>query len=65
MAKKQRSSGGDRKKDRNRVWCKAYALSNRREKNKVAKLEKRLLTHPNDRSAQSALDRAKNTIRGV
>lgn len=62
-------AGGQSKKSkkygRNAVWCKVYRLTNRREKNKIKKLQKRLLRFPEDASALTAMERCKATIRGV
>lgn len=56
--KKQRKYG------RNALYCAAYKRSNTREKNKVARLKKRLITHPNDKVAITAIERCMVAIRG-
>lgn len=54
----------NRKHGRNANRCKAYALSKRREHNKVIRLKKRIARHPNDKVAQVALVAAKAAISG-
>jgi hypothetical protein len=56
MAKKK----AGRKKDE----CKAYASANRREKNKLVKLEKHLARFPLDISAKAAVEACKKAING-
>ena len=56
MAKKQKSGGGARKRNRNRVWCKAYRARGQREKNKVVRLRKHIARHSTDRCALAALN---------
>ncbi len=62
MPKKQKNK--NRKIGRNANRCKAYKLSHTREHNKLARLAKRLLTHPHDTVAAAAVARCKATIRG-
>lgn len=62
IARKQRKK--NRKHGRNANACKAYALSKRREHNKVRRLKKRIARHPNDKVAQVALGRWKAAISG-
>jgi len=62
MAKQQsRSSGGNRKKDRNRDWCERYRKEGRREKNKLRKMKHHLNKHPNDKQSQDYA----NKLQGV
>ena len=52
MATKQKSSGGgNRKKGRNLIWCKDYALRGQREINKAARIVRHLLKRPGDNAA--------------
>ena len=62
MANKQ--SKKSKKHDRNRAECKAYSNSNRREKNKLAKLKKHLLRFPDDEAAKKAVEVCIKAIRG-
>ena len=57
MAKKQKSGGGSRKYDRNKVWCQAYRARGQREKNKAVRLSKHIARHPANRCATAALSR--------
>jgi hypothetical protein len=57
MANKNRSGGGNRKHDRNKIWCKAYRARGQREKNKAVRLQKHLVRYPEDRCAVAALNR--------
>jgi hypothetical protein len=49
---------------RNKMDCLAYKNSNRREKNKLVKLEKHLLKFPDDATAKAAVEVCKKAIRG-
>lgn len=51
--------GGARKYDRNKIDCKIYRESNRREHNKLRRLKKHLVRHPGDACAKNAVDRCK------
>ena len=51
-----------RKVGRNAIYCKAYANSNRREKNKLKKLAKHLARFTNDNCAKVAIGNTKATI---
>ena len=53
-----------RKVARNALYCKFYRSTNRREKNKVIRLKKRIANHPNDLVAKIALEKAHSLIRG-
>lgn len=57
-SKKQRKVG------RNAIYCKAYANTNRREKNKIKKLAKHLAKFANDDCAKNAVKAAKAAIGG-
>mgnify|MGYP001412824509 CR=1 FL=1 len=57
MVKKQKSGGGTRKYDRNKVWCQAYRARGQREKNKAVRLRKHIVRHPADHCAVDALSR--------
>lgn len=63
MPKKQ-GSNKHRKVGRNAIACRSYASSHRREHNKVRRLKKRLITHPDDKVAVAAIERAMVVIRG-
>lgn len=45
-------TGKSNKSGRNAVFCKFYALTHRREKNKLVRVKKHLVRHPNDRCAE-------------
>lgn len=62
---KRNKSKKNRKHGRMKNWCKAYALSHRREKNKVRRLRTHLKTHPNDGSAVRSLENTRKAIKGV
>lgn len=62
MANKPKKTS--KKKGRNEVYCKFYRATNRREKNKLKRLEKHLVRFPDDRSALAAVDRCNTAIRG-
>jgi hypothetical protein len=53
-----------KKVGRNSASCKAYKLSNRREKNKSRKLSKHLKKFPDDKVAIAALDLCRKVIKG-
>lgn len=55
-SKKQRKVG------RNAIYCKAYANTNRREKNKIKKLQKHLIRFPDDKAAKDAIANCKVAI---
>ena len=57
MTKKQKSKGGTRKYDRNKIWCQAYRARGQREKNKAVRLRKHIACHPTDLCAIDALVR--------
>jgi len=63
MAKTQKSNKM-RKVGRNALFCKSYLNTNRREKNKLVKLNKHLARFPDDANALKAVDAAKAAIRG-
>lgn len=54
--KKQKKGGGTRKYERNRTWCKTYALNGQREKNKAIRLRKHLALHASDTQSQLVFD---------
>lgn len=54
----------NRKHGRNASACKSYAVSHRREHNKLRRLNKRLETHPNDESAKKAAEACRLVIYG-
>lgn len=47
----------NRKHGRNKPFCTRYAAEGRREKNKAKRLHKRILKHPNDKTAVEAFNR--------
>lgn len=49
---------------RNVLFCKHYEATNRREKNKLARLKKHLVRFPDDAGAKAAVDRCVAAIRG-
>ena len=55
----RRSKGGKkgRKLGRDLAKCKQYRAMKTREKNKLAKIEKHIATHPNDASAKNDANR--------
>lgn len=57
-------SKNQRKYGRNAAFCKAYKLTNRREKNKIKNLKKHLINFPDDTSAMVAIDKCNILIRG-
>lgn len=60
-----KTAGGKSKKaGRCKLVCRAYAAFNRRERNKVVKLNRHLKRFPDDNCAKVAADRAKVSIRG-
>lgn len=63
--RRAKSGKKNRKHGRNLAFCKAYALSRRREHNKVRRLRRHLLKFPGDNVAAAAIDRCKATIRGA
>lgn len=54
----------NRKHGRNKIGCKAYLSSARREHNKVRRLRRHLKKFPTDQSAIEAVARCKAIIRG-
>ena len=62
---KAKKSKKQRKHGRSKDYCKIYALSHRRERNKVVRLKKHLKLFPDDRCALAAVDRATDIIGGV
>lgn len=54
-----KSSKKNRKHGRAAIACKAYANSNRRERNKIVRLRKHLARFGGDRCATAAVDRCK------
>lgn len=58
------NSKNQRKYGRNAAFCKAYKISNRREKNKIKKLSRHLDIFPQDQIALSALERNRKIVRG-
>jgi hypothetical protein len=58
-SKKQRKVG------RNATYCNFYRLTNRREKNKVKKINRHLKKHSGDKVAKDAVVRLKNVIAGI
>lgn len=65
MGEKAKGTKKGRKIGRNAAWCKRYALSHRREHNKIRRLKKRLTKFPNDKSAIAAMDLCRSLIRGT
>ena len=45
-----------RKQGRNKTYCQFYALTNRREKNKITRLKKHLVRFPADQCAIKAME---------
>ena len=62
---KAKKSKKQRKHGRSKDYCKVYALTHRRERNKIARLRKHLVRFPDDTCARAAVDRAKSTVGGV
>lgn len=58
MARKKEGKK-NRKVGRNANYCKFYALTHRRERNKLVKLKKHLKKFPNDKSALAAVETCK------
>jgi hypothetical protein len=58
-------SGKSRKHGNNKAWCTGYKNSNRREKNKVRRINRHLKKFPSDECATAAKKRAEDTIRGI
>lgn len=56
---KGKSSGGARKIGRSKKKCERYRAAGRREKNKLARLEKRLRKHPNDTACAKRIQELK------
>ena len=52
-----KKSKKNRKTGRNAVYCKFYAQTHRRERNKIVKLKKHLKAFPDDKCAQDTLKR--------
>lgn len=61
---KAKKTKKQRKYGRNINYCKVYALTQRREKNKVKRLNKHLINFPGDRCATNAKEAAQAVIRG-
>lgn len=61
---KAKKSKKQRKVGRNARYCLKYALSRRREHNKIRRLKKHLVKFPNDKCAITAVDLANTAIRG-
>lgn len=59
---KANGSNKMRKVGRNAISCKAYANTNRREKNKIKKLQKHLINFPDDANAKAAIASCKAAI---
>jgi len=61
---KQKAKKGkkQRKVGRNAKYCQFYALTHRREKNKVIRLKKHLKYFPTDHCAINAMDRYKSMV---
>lgn len=56
MADKTTQGGKkNRKHRRNKVWCEWYRATNRRKKNKVARMERTLKRQPNNRELEARL----------
>lgn len=60
MAKKQGKK--NRKVGRNSDYCKYYASTHRRERNKLEKLKKHLQKFPNDKGALAAVELCKSVL---
>lgn len=60
----RRAGKKNRKHGRNKTFCKAYALSHVREKNKARRLKARLRRFPDDACAVAAVARCKEISRG-
>lgn len=58
------TSKNQRKYGRNAAYCKAYRLSNRREHNKIRRLNSHLKRFPDDKVALLSVESCKKTIRG-
>lgn len=57
-----KNSNKGRKIGRMKDWCKAYRASKRREHNKITRLTKHLIRHPEDSTAEAALKRYENLV---
>ena len=57
MPSQQKIKAKGRKIGRNKKWCEAYRLLNRRLKNKLRKIRKHIKRFPEDKRAVSALTR--------
>lgn len=57
MAENKTRKGGkkNRKHGRMTKWCQRYALSNRRNKNKVRRLRRHIARHPGDGTATACM----------
>ncbi len=65
MATRKGANGVRKEKHgRSKIECKAYQASNRREKNKLIKLEKHLKKFPEDKTALAAVEACQKSIRG-
>lgn len=62
---KAKKSKKQRKHGRSKDYCKVYALTHRRERNKVVSLRKHLIRFPDDACAIAAVQRAKDAIGGI
>ena len=64
MVEKAKKTKKQRKHGRNSVYCKVYAITHRREKNKIRRLKKHLIHHPLDKTANESLDACKRIVTG-
>lgn len=64
VKKKAKKSKKQRKVGRNAAFCQYYRNTNRREKNKIKRLKKHLISFPTDRCAKDAIDRCKAVVSG-
>lgn len=59
----KKGKSGNKKHGRMKKWCEAYRARHQREKNKLIRLRKHLLKHPNDQVAIQARTVCKEVAR--
>lgn len=65
IKKRAAKSKKGRKINRNRVWCAVYKASGRRERNKVKRVRKHLVRHPNDLVAKRCVENGGRRVGGL
>ncbi len=58
------TGGKSRKAGKKKDWCKVYAVTKKREQNKLKILKKHLKKFPTDKSALAAVDTCNIAVRG-